>query len=177
VPRRHGAWTQLLAAGQHLGSQHFSSRAADMAQILACVAATCPGVAQIDVEGCSEEAQLRALAVPLRRANFRLRGDTWDHYRFSLRRRVCGGKGWARARARLPQPPRIPAGHPFVCGGLSWLWMYIYKCMYINLYIYIYQYAYACYVAWISEGKTRDFSNIVEREEGVRVSEGRRHHF
>ena len=69
MPRRHGAWTQLLAAGQHLGSQHFSSRAADMAQILACVAATCPGVAQIDVEGCSEEAQLRALAVPLRRAN------------------------------------------------------------------------------------------------------------
>ena len=37
--------------------------AADVETILACVAATCPRVAAIDVEGCSEDAQLRALAV------------------------------------------------------------------------------------------------------------------
>ena len=37
--------------------------AADVENILACVAATCPSVTEVDVEGCREDAQLRALAV------------------------------------------------------------------------------------------------------------------
>ena len=45
-----------LARCQRLG-------AADVEKILACVAATCPSVTEVDVEGCREDAQLRALAV------------------------------------------------------------------------------------------------------------------
>jgi len=42
--------------------------AADVGQILACVAATCPGVAEIDVTGCRNRAILRAVAVRARDA-------------------------------------------------------------------------------------------------------------
>ena len=54
-------------AGAHLTAVNLARcrrlGAADVEKILACVAATCPRVAAIDVEGCSEDAQLRALAV------------------------------------------------------------------------------------------------------------------
>ena len=53
-----------LAAVDLAGCQRLS--AADVEQIMARVAARCPGAAQIDVEGCSEAAQLCALALRAR---------------------------------------------------------------------------------------------------------------
>ena len=43
-------------------------RAADVEQVLACVAATCPGVAEIDVTGCRNDAIFRAVAIRTRDA-------------------------------------------------------------------------------------------------------------
>ena len=51
-------WEAVLAALPTLRALDFRG-----CEILACVAATCPSVTEVDVEGCRGDAQLRALAV------------------------------------------------------------------------------------------------------------------